>query len=79
MADYVAGKELVTLTEVLRNGIGIGEIAEWTQTGQNRVARCLKAMDGSGCKCGEQPKKSPKDPNGSTREWRYYPPEESAN
>lgn len=43
VADYVRGREYVTVREVLEEALQLDK-ARWDQITQNRVARCLKSM-----------------------------------
>lgn len=66
IAEWVDGRDSVTIAQVLE-GLGKPKDA-WTQTDQNRVARCLSAAGWA--------RKQRR--LGERREWRYYPPESAS-
>ena len=62
MVAYVTTLKSVTVSDVLREGLGIDK-ARWTQVEQNRVARILKTIGWWRKQVRE----------GRSREWRYFP------
>ena len=65
---WISVKDHVTIQQVLKGALYMEEIAKWTQTDMNRVARCLRAL-------GWVRRQVRDGKNNETREWRYYPPD----
>jgi hypothetical protein len=63
LEDYIAGKNDVSIEEVLQQAIGLLEKGRWGQLGMKRVARILKVK---GFERMQQP-------IGDGRKWRYRP------
>ena len=75
IADYVGGKDVTTVSEVLEHALFIDK-AKWDRAGQMRVAQCLTTLEwkrkrASCDETGKRPWKYHRPPNGdgTDREW----------